>query len=158
MSVNRAILSGNVGNDADIRSMSNGDLVASFSLATTEYWTDKATGDKKKTTEWHKIVVYNQAQVKTAEQYVKKGSKLIVEGAIKSREYQDKDGITRKITEIVVSRFDGKIHLEGRPNTVTRDEHGYGTQSTRSYGGTRTESSGFRPTTPGAPIDDDIPF
>ena len=104
MSVNRAILVGNAGRDAEVRKMGDGDKVASFSVATSETWRDKATGDRREATEWHNVVIFNQALVGIAEQYVKKGTKVSIEGAIKTRSYEDRDGVTRKATEIVIGR------------------------------------------------------
>ncbi|WP_293857338.1 single-stranded DNA-binding protein [uncultured Alsobacter sp.] len=135
MSINRAILLGNVGKDPEIRTMNNGDKVATFSLATSEYWKDKATGERKETTDWHTIVVFNQNIIPVIEQYVEKGGRVSVEGAIKTRKYQDRDGHDRWTTEIVVGRFDGKVTLEGKPSGGSqRDEHGYGNTSTRDEG------------------------
>ena len=91
-SVNKAILIGHVGRDPEIRTGGTGTQVAVFSVATTESWRDKATGERKDRTEWHNIVVFNEHQVKVVEQYVKKGSKLYIEGQICSREYTDKEG------------------------------------------------------------------
>jgi single-strand DNA-binding protein len=157
MSINRAILLGNVGGDPDIRATANGDRVASFSLATSETWKDKATGERRETTDWHRVVVFNQQIVGIVEQYVRKGGRVSVEGAIKTRAYTDRDGNERKSTEIVIGRFDGRLGLEGAPKTADRSEQGYGTTTTR-------QSS--QPTS-GAPaggyagssgLDDEIPF
>jgi single-strand DNA-binding protein len=112
MSYSRTIPSGNVGADPDIRSMTNGDKVASFTLATSERWKDKATGEAKETTEWHRIVVFNQAIVKVVDAYVKKGSKLLVEGQNKTRKWE-KDGVNHYSTEVVLTNFNGQIRLEG---------------------------------------------
>jgi single-strand DNA-binding protein len=99
MSYSRTILSGNVGGDPDIRNLQNGERVASFTLATSERWKDKTTGEAKETTEWHRITVFNQAIVKVVEAYVKKGSKLLVEGQNKTRKWE-KDGVTHYTTVI----------------------------------------------------------
>ena len=156
MSINRAILLGNVGRDPEIRTTSGGDKVASFSLATSEVWKDKATGERKETTQWHNIVVWNQAIVGIVDQYVQKGSKVGVEGSIQTRKWQHSDGSDRWSTEIVIGRFDGKLTLEGKPQEH-RTEHGYGQTRTREPAG---ESSGSRrPAQPAAGgFDDDIPF
>ncbi len=155
MSINRAILLGNVGGDPDVRTTQGGDRVATFSLATTESWKDKATGERKDATEWHRIVVFNQQIVGIVEQYVKKGGRVSVEGAIKSRAYTDRDGNERKATEIVIGRFDGRLGLEGSPNKgPERFEHGYGQQSSRQP----SQSQGGAPYSPSQALDDDIPF
>ena len=110
-SVNKAILVGNVGKDPDIRTMQNGEKVASFSLATSETWKDKATGERKSRTEWHNVVVFNENIVRVVEAYVRKGSRLYVEGAIQTRKFTDKNGAERYATEIVLQRFRGDIQL-----------------------------------------------
>lgn len=110
-SVNKVILVGNVGKDPDIRTMQNGEKVASFSLATSETWKDKATGERKSRTEWHNVVVFNDNIVRVVEAYVRKGSRLYVEGAIQTRKFTYKNGIERYATEIVLQRFRGEIKL-----------------------------------------------
>ncbi len=115
MSINRAILLGNVGKDPDIRSNNSGDCIATFSIATSETWKDKSTGERKEATEWHNIVVFNQNIIPVVESYVKKGTRVSVEGMIKTRKWQDRDGKDRWSTEIVIGRFDGRLSLEGRP-------------------------------------------
>ena len=155
MSINRAILLGNVGGDPDVRTTQGGDRVATFSLATTESWKDKATGERKDATEWHRIVVFNQQLVGIVEQYVKKGGRVSVEGAIKTRAYTDRDGNERKATEIVIGRFDGRLGLEGSPNKgPERGEHGYGATTTRE---TTPSQSSISSSTRDV-LDDDIPF
>lgn len=110
-SVNKVMLVGNVGKDPDIRSMQNGEKVASFSLATSETWKDKASGERKSRTEWHNVVVFNENIVRVVEAYVRKGSRLYVEGAIQTRKFTDKNGAERYATEIVLQRFRGEIQL-----------------------------------------------
>ena len=110
-SVNKVMLVGNVGKDPDIRSMQNGEKVASFSLATSETWRDKASGERKSRTEWHNVVVFNENIVRVVEAYVRKGSRLYVEGAIQTRKFTDKNGVERYATEIVLQRFRGEIQL-----------------------------------------------
>ena len=152
MSVNRAILVGNAGRDAELRRLGNGDAVATFSVATSETWKDKATGARKEAVEWHTVVIFNQQIATIAEQYVKKGTKVSVEGAIKTRTYEDRDGVSRRVTEIVIGRFDGRLGLEGSSQERAYDEHGYG----------KTRSRDATPKTDEAPmrdvIDDDNPF
>lgn len=133
MSINRAILLGNVGKDPEIRAAPSGDRIATFSLATSETWKDKATGERKEATEWHTVVCFNQNIVPVIEQYVKKGGRVSVEGKIATRKWQDRDGKDRWSTEIVIGRFDGKLSLEGSPQAgAKREEHGYGTTRTKS--------------------------
>lgn len=111
-SVNKVILVGNVGKDPEIRSLNNGDRVASLSLATTESWRDKSSGEKKEKTEWHRVVVFNDGLVKVIENYVKKGTTLYLEGALQTRKYE-KDGQERYVTEVVLQRFGGQLVLLG---------------------------------------------
>ena len=109
-SVNKAVLVGNVGKDPEVRSMQNGDRVASFSLATSESWRDKS-GERQDRTTWHNIVVFNDNLVKVAEAYVKKGAKLYVEGAIQHRKFTDRDGNERQVCEIVLQKFRGELQI-----------------------------------------------
>jgi single-strand DNA-binding protein len=109
--INSARVIGNVGQDPKIDALQNGDKKASFSVATTEKWTDKRTGEKKDFTEWHRIVVFNQAMVSVVERYVKKGSKVGVEGEMKTREWTDQQGVKQRITEIVLSAYKGELQL-----------------------------------------------
>lgn len=112
-SVNRVTLIGNLGHDPSIKAMQSGDKVASFSLATSESWKDKESGEKKENVQWHKIVVWNQHIVKVIENYVKKGSKIYVEGQLETRKWQDKDGADKYMTEIVLRPYKGEIVLLG---------------------------------------------
>lgn len=157
MSINRAILLGHVGADPEIRSTTSGDKVASFRIATSETWKDKNTGDRKESTEWHSITVFNQNIVQVVEQYVRKGARVSVEGAIKTRKWQDQAGNDRWTTEIVIGRFDGRLGLEGQPQGAKRDEHGYGETRVKDAGGAQF---GSRPADMSSrSIDDDeIPF
>jgi single-strand DNA-binding protein len=110
-SVNKVILVGNLGRDPEVRTFPSGDRVVSFSLATTESWRDKNTGERKDRTEWHNVQIFNENLGKIAEQYCRKGAKIYIEGQLQTREYTDKDGNQRKITEVVVPRFRGEMTL-----------------------------------------------
>lgn len=110
MTLNKATLIGNVGKDPEIRTTQDGKEIANFSLATSERWKSK-DGEKREKTEWHKIVVYNPGLVKVIKSYVKKGSKLYIEGAIQTRKWTDKEGVERYQTEITMQSFDGVIKL-----------------------------------------------
>ena len=109
--VNKVILVGRVGRDPESRNFQNGGGVVSFSLATTESWRDKSTGERKDRTEWHNISIFNENLGKIAIQYVRKGSRLYIEGQIQTREYTDKEGTQRKAFEIVLPKFGGAIEL-----------------------------------------------
>jgi single-strand DNA-binding protein len=146
-SVNKVILIGNLGRDPEVRRTNNGDAVVSFSLACTESWRDKATGERKDRTEWVNVVIFNENIGKVAEQYCKKGSKVYLEGQLQTREFTDKDGNQRKVTEVVLQRFRGELTL-----LDSRKDDG---------GGVREQTLANSPQAPArgrAPIDDDVPF
>ena len=110
-SVNKVILIGNLGKDPEIRAFQNGGRVASFSVATSESWKDKTTGEKKDRTEWHRISVLNDKLVEVVERYIKKGSKVYIEGQLETRKWTDKDGKEKYSTEIVLRPFRGEITM-----------------------------------------------
>ena len=114
-SVNKVILLGNLGKDPEVRRLENGAVVASFSLATSEVYTDKASGEKKELTDWHDIVVW-RGLAEVAEKYLKKGYKVYIEGKIKKRSWQDKEGITRYTTEIIAD----ELNIISRPDSGER--------------------------------------
>jgi single-strand DNA-binding protein len=161
-SVNKVILIGNVGRDPEVRRMNSGDAVVNFSLATTESWRDKASGERKDRTEWHNVVIFNEQLGKVAEQYVKKGSKIYVEGQLQTREYTDKEGNQRKTTEVVLQRFRGELTLLDSRGSREGGGDFAGGGERQSFG--RSSPMETRPATAGggrgsAPsIDDDIPF
>ena len=152
--LNKVILIGNVGGDPDVRTMPNGSRVANFSLATTEYWTDKS-GQRQSRTEWHKVCVYAEGLVRLVEKAVHKGSKLYIEGSIKSRKYtSQQDGIERTIVEIVLQGFDSTIKLlDPRPQT---DNSGY--QNSQNEANENVSDTQIDEGQPNADVDDDIPF
>jgi single-strand DNA-binding protein len=159
MSVNKVILIGNVGKEPEIRSMNNGNEVALFSLATSEYWKDKTTGEKKDKTEWHRIVVYSQGLVNIIKNYVKKGSKLYVSGSIQTRRWTDNQGVEKYATEIILQGYTAELQiLDPRTNSSNSGSTGYDdSYYSNVTGGTETETE-----TEGAfvekVIDDNIPF
>ena len=110
-SINKAIIIGRLGKDPQINTFTNGGKIASFTVATSETWNDKTTGERKERTEWHNIVITNPALVTLAEKYLKKGSQAYIEGTIRTREYTDQNGLKRYVTEIVVAPFNGEIML-----------------------------------------------
>ena len=163
-SVNKAILVGNLGRDPTVRRMPSGESVCSFTLATTESWRDKASGEKRDRTEWHNVVIFNENLAKIAEQYLKKGSKVYLEGQIQNRKYTDKDGAEKYISEVVLQRFRGELTLldsrGGGGDYVGREQGDSIGDGARSGGGGR--SGGGEPRGGGRTlaetIDDDIPF
>src|ERR1700759_4158339 len=114
-SVNKVILIGNLGAEPEIRTLNSGDRVANLRIATSESWRDKGSGEKREKTEWHRVVVFNENIVKVCEQYLRKGSKVYVEGSIQTRKWTDQQGQEKYSTEIVLQRFRGELTmLEGR--------------------------------------------
>ncbi len=145
-SVNKVILVGNLGRDPEIRSMQNGGRVANLSLATSENWKDRNSGERREKTEWHRVVIFNENLVRLCENYLKKGSKVYLEGQIETRKWQDQGGQERYTTEIVLRPFRGELTmLDGRG--------GGGDSMGPDDGG------GFSSGPPASePLDDDIPF
>jgi single-strand DNA-binding protein len=108
-SMNKVILVGNLGKDPDVRRTNAGDPVVNLSLATSESWRDKTSGERKEKTEWHRVVIFNENIAKVAEQYLRKGAKIYVEGQLQTRKWTDKDGAERYSTEVVLQRFRGEL-------------------------------------------------
>ena len=114
-SVNKVILVGNLGRDPEIRRMNNGDPVVNLSVATSESWRDKSSGERREKTEWHRVVIFNDNLAKVAENYLKKGSKVYVEGQLQTRKWTDQNGQEKYSTEVVLQRFRGELTmLDGR--------------------------------------------
>ena len=114
-SVNKVILVGNLGRDPEVRSTQDGAKIVQLSLATSESWKDRATGERRERTEWHRVVIFNERLADVAEQYLRKGSKLYVEGQLQTRKWQDTEGLDRYTTEIVLGKFRGELTmLDGR--------------------------------------------
>lgn len=155
-SVNKVILIGNLGRDPEIRTFQNGNRVANLSLATSESWRDKESGERRERTEWHRVVILNEPLVKAAEQYLRKGSKVYIEGQIETRKAQTNDG-ERYFTEVVLRPFRSEITLldkqdngsRGTPEDYERTDP---PRETRGFG------SGPAPAASGADLDDEIPF
>ncbi|WP_294537624.1 single-stranded DNA-binding protein [uncultured Rhodoblastus sp.] len=165
-SVNKVILIGNLGRDPEVRRFPSGDAVVSFSVATTDSWRDKATGERKERTEWHNISIFNENLGKVAEQYLKKGAKVYIEGQLQTREFTDKEGHQRKATDVVLTKFRGElVLLDGRG--ARGDDAGFGGASSGggSFGRQSPLERGPSERNEGAgggrasdTIDDDIPF
>ena len=149
-SVNKVIIIGNLGRDPEIRSMPNGDRVANLSVATSETWRDKSSGERKEKTEWHRVTIFNDNIVKVVESYVKKGSTVYIEGALQTRKWTDQSGVEKYSTEIVVSRFKGELTMLGGRSDGDSDS-----QARESGGGGSTGGTGFKDT---YDLTDDIPF
>ena len=114
-SVNKVIILGRVGRDPEVKSFANGGKIATFSVATSERWTDKQSGEKKERTEWHNVVVQGDGLVRVADNYLRKGSKVYLEGKLQTRKWQEKDGQDRYQTEVVVSAIGGQLTLLDAP-------------------------------------------
>lgn len=159
-SVNKVILVGNLGRDPEIRRTPNGDPIVNLSVATSENWRDKATGERKEKTEWHRVVIFNENLAKVAEQYMRKGTKVYLEGQLQTRKWTDKDGIEKYSTEIVLSRFRGElVLLDGRNGGgavggPTGADTGFGGGSSSGFGGASEAPASFS----SGGLDDDIPF
>ena len=114
-SVNKVILIGNLGADPEIRSLGSGDRVANLRVATSETWRDRASGERKEKTEWHRVVIFNEGLCKVAEQYLKKGAKVYIEGQLQTRKWTDQSGVEKYSTEVVLQGFNSNLTmLEGR--------------------------------------------
>jgi len=145
-SVNKVILVGNLGKDPETRRMTSGDPVVNLSVATSETWRDKASGERKEKTEWHRVVIFNKNLAEVAEKYLRKGSKVYVEGSLQTRKWTDKDGAEKYSTEIVLQNFRGEL-------TMLDTKGGEGGGGQRSTGGSSAPASFER-----AEMDDEIPF
>ena len=114
-SVNKVILVGNLGKDPEIRRTQDGRPIANLSIATSETWRDKGTGERKENTEWHRVVIFNEGLCKVAEQYLKKGAKVYIEGALQTRKWTDQSGVEKYSTEVVLQGFNSTLTmLDGR--------------------------------------------
>lgn len=152
-SVNKVILVGNLGADPDVRSMQSGDKVVNLSIATSENWTDKASGERKEKTEWHRVVIFNQGLVKVCESYLKKGAKVYIEGQLETRSWEQ-DGQKKYTTEVVLRPYRGELTM-----LDSRNSGGSSSDSAFSSGGQGEYSAPAN--TSSAPMDeleDEIPF
>ena len=149
-SLNKATLIGHLGADPEIRHTQNGDAIANLRLATTEKWTNKHTGDKHERTEWHRVVIFNSGLCKVVEKYLKKGSKIYVEGQIQTRKWQDQNGVDKYSTEIVLKAYGGVLIMLGGGGKKSDD--GYS-----SYGNNTPQRQAAAVNVPDDD-DDDTPF
>ena len=159
-SVNKVILIGNLGADPEIRTLNSGDRVANLRIATSETWRDRGTGERREKTEWHRVVVFNENIVKVCEQYLRKGSKVYVEGAIQTRKWTDQQNQERYSTEIVLQKFRGELTMiGGRGEGASAGGGGddYGSSSGFQPAGGRTQGAGPKESY-SADLDDEIPF
>ena len=162
-SVNKVILVGNVGSDPEIRSFNNGGKVANFSLATSENWRDEQSGERKEKTEWHRVAIFSDGLVNVVERYVKKGSKLYIEGKLQTRKWQDRDGNDKYTTEVVIQGFGGTLTMLDGRNDGARSGGGGGggyNQDSVAYGnqGQSRSASAQEGPAENFDLDDEIPF
>ncbi|WAC48629.1 single-stranded DNA-binding protein [Asticcacaulis sp. SL142] len=169
-SVNKVILVGNLGKDPEIRTLNSGDRVANLTVATSESWRDKMSGERKEKTEWHRVVIFNDNLAKIAEQYLRKGSTVYLEGSLQTRKWTDQQGVEKYSTEVVLQKFRGELTLLGgrgdgggqssQSSGGGYDQGGYGDDG--GYGGGAPASSGPRQQGSGPAqnfdLDDEIPF
>ncbi len=157
-SVNKVILVGNLGRDPEVRFTQDGTKIVNFSMATSESWKDKSTGERREKTEWHRIVIFNERLADVAEKYLRKGSKVYIEGALQTRKWTGNDGQERTTTEVALQRFRGELTM-----LDTRGSNGGDYAPAEPVPGAVAEQGGAQPDAqpgaqPGAELDDEIPF
>ena len=162
-SVNKVILVGNLGKDPEIRRTQDGRPIANLSVATSESWRDKTTGERKEKTEWHRVVVFNEGLCKVIEQYLKKGAKVYIEGQLQTRKWTDKDGVEKYSTEIVLQGFNSTLTmLDGaRGGAGGAGGSDFGADQSSDFGSSRPQTR--QPAMAGGggkrgDLDDEIPF
>jgi len=164
-SVNKVILVGNLGKDPEVRHTQDGKPIVNLSIATTESWRDKGSGERKEKTEWHRVVIFNEALAKVAEQYLKKGSSVYLEGQLQTRKWTDKDGVDKYSTEVVLQNYRGELTMLGsKPGGSESSGANYGGGDEFGSSGPMSSGSMDRPRT-SAPkqsfardLDDEVPF
>lgn len=163
-SVNKVIIIGNLGRDPEVRSFSNGGKVCNLRIATSETWRDKASGERKEKTEWHSVAIFSEGLVRIAEQYLKKGSKVYIEGQLETRKWQDQSGQDKYSTEVVLRNFGSTLTMLDGRNENGGGGGGYDDRGGSSYGGGGgsggNQSGGGNQGGYGGPsdMDDEIPF
>ncbi|ANK82991.1 MAG: single-stranded DNA-binding protein [Rhizobiales bacterium NRL2] len=166
--VNKVILVGNLGADPEVRRMNDGNPVVNLRLATSEQWRDRNSGERRERTEWHRVVIFNENLARVAEQYLKKGSKIYIEGQLQTRKWQDQSGQDRYSTEVVLNRFRGELQMldsrGGGGGSGGGDDGGYGDGGGGYGGGGRSggagggSGGGRDDYGGGSDLDDEIPF
>ncbi|HEY2070192.1 MAG TPA: single-stranded DNA-binding protein [Rhizomicrobium sp.] len=151
-SVNKVILVGNLGKDPEVRRMQSGEPVVNLSLATSENWRDKASGERKEKTEWHRVVIFNPNLAEVAEKYLRKGSKVYVEGQLSTRKWTDKDGAEKYSTEVVLNKFRGELTMLDTKGGDAGGSGGGGDRAPRGGGGEAPANFDR------GDMDDEIPF
>lgn len=160
-SINKATILGNLGADPEVKMGQDGSKIITFSVATSEFWNDKQTGERKEKTEWHRIVIFNDRLADIAEKYLRKGSKVYIEGQLQTRQWKDNAGIDRYTTEIILSRFKGELVLidnRGAGMETTGPDNGFSSQVNTGFGGTSVQKNSQPQSKNNFGIDDEIPF
>ena len=159
-SVNKVILVGNLGKDPEVRRMQNGNPVVNLSVATSDSWRDKTTGERKEKTEWHRVVIFSEGLAKVAEQYLKKGAKVYLEGQLQTRKYTDKDGVEKYSTEIVLQGFNSTLTMIGGRSGAGEGAGGFGggDEFGQSSPMERPRMGGSKAQIPARDLDDEVPF
>ena len=153
-SVNKVILVGNLGADPEVRTFQNGGQVCNLRIATSESWKDRNTGERRERTEWHNVAIFNENLGRLAQQYLRKGSKVYLEGQLETRKWQDQNGNDRYTTEVVLRPYRGEMTF-----LDSRDSGGGGGYGDRGgFGGGQSSDSGMGPSAGGGDMDDEIPF
>jgi single-strand DNA-binding protein len=159
-SLNKVTLIGNLGKEPETRTTPDGGRIGSFSIATSEYWKDKTTGERRDKTEWHRIVVFNEKLIDVAERFLKKGSAVYIEGQLQTRKWTDKEGHERYTTEIVLGRFQGQITLLDSRSANNEDSQNtqYDSSFSTPTSNTPTQTHPWQSTSTAQILNDDIPF
>jgi len=162
-SVNKVILVGNLGRDPEVRTSQDGAKIVSLNIATSESWKDRASGERKEKTEWHRVVIFNPNLADVAERYLRKGSSVYIEGALQTRKWTDQSGQERYTTEVVIGRFKGELTLlGGRDGGGASGGGGFGgggyDESAPRQSGGGARQGGGQSWEPPADLDDEIPF
>ena len=156
-SINKVILVGNLGKDPEVRATQSGSELCNLTIATSENWKDKSTGERKEKTEWHRVVIFNENIVRVAKEYLRKGSKVYIEGQLQTRKWTNKEGQDQYSTEVVLQGFNGNLTMLDSPNRdrSAGGDSGYSQSGNASYG---ASSSPQRARVAEAELDDEIPF
>jgi len=158
-SINKVILVGNLGRDPEVRRLNSGEPVVNLRIATSESWRDKQSGERKERTEWHSVVIFNEQLAKVAEQYLRKGSKVYVEGQLQTRKWTDQSGQEKYTTEVVLQRYRGELTmLDGRSGGGEIEDRSGGFGGGEDFGGGRKRVAEGPKESFSSDFDDDIPF
>lgn len=168
-SVNKVILVGNLGRDPEVRSSQDGTKIVNLSIATSERWKDRNSGEQRERTEWHRVVIFNENLGRVAEQYLRKGSSVYLEGQLQTRKWTDQQGVEKYTTEVVLQRYRGELTLLGGRGDAAGGGFGDSAGGNMGGGGYGAGAAAAAPSAPAAPatpppmhggdnIDDDIPF